>query len=185
MNETEIKKAIELKSWKVYYQLCESHHLGTVADLRIDFTLRGKNGGMAYLQRNEVNFNFILASENFDEYINQVVPHEVCHIVAFLIYGYREHGHGIYWKALMRECGCKPDRCHNMNIANVKKNHVQKFIYRCDCRTFDVSKRLHNSMQESLKNSWMHTTGRRCRHCKKELTYVAPASDFESSNIGA
>lgn len=41
-----------------------------------------------------------------------IVPHELCHIIAFRLYG--DQGHGPMWKQTMVKCGLSPDTLHKM-----------------------------------------------------------------------
>jgi len=47
----------------------------------VRFDKRGTCGGTADSQLMELNFNAGLMLDNWDEYMNQVIPHEVAHLV--------------------------------------------------------------------------------------------------------
>lgn len=57
-----------------------------------------------------------LSTELFEQYPNEfctvIIPHELAHCVAFLVYN--DYGHGKSWKKIMKELGLIPERCHNM-----------------------------------------------------------------------
>ncbi len=102
------------------------------------FKKRGACGGTALSSKNELDFNSGLASENFDEYMNQVVPHEVAHLLKDKKYGSaRGRGpnsaHGSNWQRVMMTLGVRPDRTHSMDVSNQSTRRPQnKFIYRCE-----------------------------------------------------
>jgi predicted SprT family Zn-dependent metalloprotease len=72
----------------------------------------------------------------------QCVVHEVCHIVQYReaelndTLWLRRRGrrkvqpHGREWKALMRKCGLKPERCHNVNTDGVSRKTEATY---CNC----------------------------------------------------
>ena len=53
----------------------------------ITFNQRGKIAGCARLQTNELRFNPVLLADNYQAFIDEVVPHEVSHLVAYALYG--------------------------------------------------------------------------------------------------
>jgi hypothetical protein len=54
---------------------------------KISFNQRGKIAGCARLQINELRFNPILLSDNLDAFLEVVVPHEVCHLLVYKLFG--------------------------------------------------------------------------------------------------
>lgn len=108
----------------------------------VRFDKRGRVGATACYGRPELNFNVGLMIDNWDEYMNQVVPHEVAHLVKDHVYGTESKGrlhspHGLYWKQIMRSFGCEPDRCHSMDTSKVAQ-HKTKHVYKCSCCNTEV-----------------------------------------------
>lgn len=114
---------------KEYHREMEGPH--------VRFDKRGTCGGTADSRLNELNFNAKLMLENWDEYINQIIPHEVAHLVKNAVYGTSRKGammrsHGGYWSYIMRVFGINPDRTHDMDVGNVAQPK-RKFLYECAC----------------------------------------------------
>ena len=68
---------------------------------KIRFNQRGKVAGSAWLHSWEVRFNPILMQDNFTEFLQQVVPHEIAHLVVFYLHQNarrRPKPHGKEWK---------------------------------------------------------------------------------------
>ena len=100
----------------------------------IIYKKRGTCGATAWYSRLELNFNAGLMVDNWDEYMNQVVPHEVAHLIKEHIYG-RGKGslsaHGAQWKHVMVKLGVSPDRTHTMDTSKVARK-MAKFQYKCN-----------------------------------------------------
>jgi len=133
------------------------------------FTKRGTVGGTANYSKMELNFNPGLMVDNWDEYINQIIPHEVAHIIKTHVYGStRGNGvngaHGGNWKRVMRALGVEPDRCHDMDVSKVKqfKSPLKKFIYVCPCCDKEVilSAVRHNRQVRGTHNYQLHRGNR-------------------------
>jgi SprT protein len=109
--ETKLKN----KVWEIVDQLEAMYRIDIKSKLTIAIDIRGAGrlAGQAVYQHNsyKVRFHPGLLQVHGDEFINQVVPHEVCHIACRVLYQ-RKIGHGIEWKNMMRRLGLSPDRCH-------------------------------------------------------------------------
>ena len=140
-------------------------HFGTDCNVpHVRFDKRGTCGGTANYSKMELNFNAGLMVDNWDEYMNQIIPHEVAHIIKTHIYGYgkgRNSAHGANWKRVMRAFGVEPDRCHNMDVSKVKqyKAPLKKYIYVCQCgcdKEVILSAVRHNRMVRGTHNYQLH-----------------------------
>ena len=124
----------------------------------VRFDKRGTTGGTANCSLNELNFNAGLMLDNWDEYLNQIIPHEVAHLVKGAVYGTERKGelmrsHGTYWQRIMRQFGIEPDRSHNMDISKVQQPK-RKFVYECKCCSieFVLSSVKHNRIVRGHSN---------------------------------
>lgn len=127
----------------------------------ISYEVRGLKAGVAYLQRNEVRFNPVLLEENGEEFVNQVVPHELAHILVYQQFG-RVAPHGKEWKMVMETVlGVPAEIYHCFDTANVAK----QFDYACECQTHHLSVRRHNAIQTG-KLVYL------CKKCKKTLVFT-------------
>lgn len=70
----------------------------------------------------------------------QVVIHEYCHIVDWM--QYRHWGHGWSWQSLMRRCGLRPDRCHQIVCPELQERRAANSggEVTCGCRVITLSK---------------------------------------------
>ncbi len=126
----------------------------------ITFNQRGKIAATARLQTNEIRFNPVLLADNLSEFLAEVVPHEVCHLLAYQLYG-RVKPHGKEWQQLMRQVfNTQPHTYHKMNVAKVAG---KTFNYRCECGPVALSIRRHNKVKKG-KQQYI------CRKCQTILS---------------
>ncbi|WP_232207368.1 SprT family zinc-dependent metalloprotease [Psychromonas sp. CNPT3] len=123
------------------------------------FDQRGKAAATAHLQRNMIRFNPILYRQNKNEFIHQIVAHEVAHLITFAVYG-KVRPHGKEWQKIMRSVfSLQAKTTHSLNIEDVQG---KLFLYHCLCTEHKLTVRRHNKI---LKGSQYH-----CRKCQSKLT---------------
>lgn len=99
----------------------------------VSFYLRGATAGTATLQKNHIRINPALYIRNKKDMLEQTVPHEVAHLVAWRVF--HDKGHQAGWKSVMGHFGLKADRCHTMDVSEVKQAYTRRrFLYNCSCR---------------------------------------------------
>lgn len=159
-----------------FVDLANAEYGHNMSSPHIRFDKRGTCGGTADSNLMELNFNAGLMLDNWDEYMNQVVPHEVAHLVKAHVFGSNRKGrmmssHGGYWKQVMRVFGIEPDRCHSMDTSKFKqfKSPVKKFMYVCEgCQKEIVLTAVrHNRLVRGTHN-YQHCRGSSLIH-KKSL----------------
>lgn len=125
----------------------------------VNFTQRGRIAGSARLQGWEIRFNPVLLQENPQAFLDEVVPHEVAHLVVFKRFG-RVRPHGREWQVVMQEIFSVPPRTtHRMDVSSVQGT---TYPYRCQCQAHQLTVRRHNKVQRG-------ETQYRCRRCTQPL----------------
>ncbi|WOT05595.1 SprT family zinc-dependent metalloprotease [Shewanella youngdeokensis] len=143
------------------YQMAETKMARPFPRPEINFKLRGKSAGTAHLQLNKLRFNPLLLADNHQAFIDDVVPHEICHLLSFQLYG-RVKPHGAEWQYLMRHLyGCQPRTTHSFNVQAVQG---KTFEYHCGCSIVNLSIRRHNKV---VRGDAQY----RCRKCGQDLHY--------------
>lgn len=113
----------------------------------VRFDLTGKAAGMAIFPPRSapiIRFNTLLMVENRDDFLKRTVPHEVAHVVARRCFGKKIKPHGPEWRQVIRLFGAEASRCHNYDVSRSTRRKLQRFSYRCDCRTHELSSIRHN-----------------------------------------
>jgi SprT protein len=126
---------------------------------KISFNQRGKIAGCARLQTNELRFNPVLLCDNIDDFLEEVVPHEVCHLLAYKLFG-KVRPHGKEWQSLMIKLfGLKGQTYHQMDVTKVKG---KTFNYQCECGPIELGIRRHNKVVKG-KQTYI------CSKCRSPL----------------
>ncbi|MFI3245017.1 MAG: SprT family zinc-dependent metalloprotease [Ferrimonas sp.] len=141
------------------YQLAEQQLQRAFPRPNIAFNQRGQAAGSAYLQRNQLRFNPILARANPEAFLQQVVPHEVAHLLVWHCYG-KTKPHGLEWQRLMIQLfGVTPTVRHSFDVSAVQPRTV---AYRCQCQIHQLTIRRHNKLQRGQAQY-------QCRLCQSQL----------------
>ena len=121
----------------------------------LDFRLRGKHAGQMCAERRfgksryRLRFNIRLADIHIEEFMNNVIPHEVSHLVVSIMYGWsrkssRVKPHGPEWQEVMKQCfGCEPKVYHTLELpeaeARQKRATLQTYLYKCSCKDHQLT----------------------------------------------
>lgn len=111
---------------------------------------RGTTAGTATYSTWTIDINPILLVENFDDMLNNTVPHELAHLITDTVYPEaHERGpmqltrrgwkrgkrspHGTEWQSVMRVLGCNPSRTHSYDVTNARTREKVSYDYKCNC----------------------------------------------------
>lgn len=120
---------------------------------------RGTSAGTAWLQNWEIRLNPVLLMENQQAFIDEVIPHELAHLLVWKAFG-RVAPHGKEWKWMMESVlGVPARRTHQFATASVRS---RAFPYFCSCQQHQLSVRRHNRVLRG-------ETQYRCVHCGATL----------------
>ena len=157
--ERELKKKAFLRA----HELCIKYK---IVHPVFNFNRKGRIGGDS--DGKEIRLNYVLYKENVEEYLNQVIHHELCHHWHFQL-GTKGTAHGKEWKDLMRRMGVKPDRCHRMDTTTAETVQNKRFhVYSCSCpEVAHVTAKRHQQIQSALLN---HKPVN-CFKCKQPMGY--------------
>ncbi|GJJ80306.1 SprT family zinc-dependent metalloprotease [Pasteurella canis] len=140
-------------------QLAEKHFKRTFPLPIVTYQVRGLKAGVAYLQSNEIRLNPVLLLENREEFISQVVPHELAHLIVYQVFG-RVQPHGKEWREVMMTVfSLAPKVYHQFDITRVKGKTI---TYYCACREHQLTMRRHYNIQNK-KTVYL------CKDCKSKL----------------
>lgn len=126
---------------------------------RLRFDLRGRCAGQARLQEWCIRLNRELLQRYQDAFIEDTVPHELAHLVAFAMHGPGIQPHGRQWRDVMALLGCQPEVCHRYEVKPARQ--IKRFGYRCGCRAHALSSIRHRRVAQGFSY--------RCRSCGEIL----------------
>lgn len=132
-----------------------------LASPTFNFKQRGRTAGTAYLQKNEMRFNLYMLRQDSEKFIEQVVPHEVAHLVVYQIYGTDPKPHGPEWVAIMEHLfNVDADRTHDFDVPSPKR----LFVYQCDCQVHEFTAHRHGRAKRGTQYV--------CKKCRGSLAFV-------------
>lgn len=124
-------------------------------------------GYVKTFEGNIVYLNLDLFSKYPKQYLYEIIPHEVAHIVADKIDKKTQNNkpHGETWQYVMSYVfGLFPHRCHSMDTEGIGRAQ-KKFVYICSCKKHLIGLLRHKKIQQGVKKYI-------CKKCKKELVYL-------------
>ncbi|MGM3182737.1 SprT family zinc-dependent metalloprotease [Dickeya oryzae] len=125
----------------------------------INYQQRGSTAGSAWLKEWEIRLNPVLLLENQQPFIDEVVPHELAHLLVYARFG-KTAPHGQQWRWMMESVLNVPARrTHQFATASVQG---KTFLYECACRRHELTVRRHNRV---IKGESEY----RCRACGERL----------------
>lgn len=128
---------------------------------------RGTAAGTAWLQHWEIRLNPVLLLENQQAFIDEVVPHELAHLLVWKHFG-RVAPHGKEWKWMMESIlGVPARRTHQFEVESVRS---RAFPYFCRCQQHQLTVRRHNRVVRGESEY-------RCLHCGD----ILKSGDFQKS----
>lgn len=127
LDVTEMKERATRKVWMVLEELNEEY--GADFDFpRIEWVVCGTTAGKAWLGQWRIQLNEQLCKENIEDFMQDTIPHEVAHLIAYKVFG--DDGHGDGWKSVMRALGLNPSRCHNYDTSHVEGKRSRNSMFR-------------------------------------------------------
>jgi SprT protein len=176
LSDTALKECLKVKA-NIYYKMALEHYtiLEEVKPLNFTFDLKGRTAGRAWYATNTIQINLQLARDNFNDFMEQTIPHEVAHIIARKVYGTLIKPHGRQWKSVMLFFGCNPARCHDYDTQAARK--TKRYFYNCEC-----GKKLYLKRKTAayINNGNGNGSGYKCKTCQRFLNHPENVS-FEWS----
>lgn len=118
----------------------------TFTEPTLNYKQRGTTAGSAYLKEWEIRLNAVLLIENGDCFVDEVVPHELAHLLVYRVFGRQGIApHGNEWKWMMESILEVPaSRTHRFEVNSVKS---RTFSYHCACpSSHELTIRRHNKV---------------------------------------
>ncbi len=150
------------------YQQAEQFYLKAFPRPEIRVNLRGRAAGVAEAGRNRLRFNALLYQENPEAFLDQVIPHEVAHLITWQICGRRVRPHGREWQQVMTQVfALEAKRTHAFDVQRAAK---ENYLYQCGCpdRIHRLTIRRHRRVEKGQ--------GYLCLACQSPLRFFRESS---------
>ena len=127
---------------------------------RLTWRKSGKIAGTANLTTNVINLNRVLYVHNRQAFLDDVIPHEVSHLIVHQRFG-RVKPHGREWQYVMEKVfGVPATATHQFDLSPLKLNTM---TYYCGCGPVELGIRRHNTVKRGEQSY-------RCKRCHQTLT---------------
>ena len=143
------------KCQTVFAQACEIYGIDfDFKQIRIDFTTKGMAAGKAGWVRDAADcpktyfLSFSLESAEYDinEMLNVVVPHELAHMVNYMVPSTGKR-HDIGWKSVCRRLGGTGERTHNQPLTKSVYRKAYLYVTNSGLERVVKSAKKHNNIQ--------------------------------------
>jgi SprT protein len=125
--------------------------------------------GIAYRSHNRIELNIQLLLANTELFFERTIPHEVCHIVQWILYPKAKQAHGPEWRKLMSGIGAVASTYHSYDIS-VSMDSSYK-LYRYVCSAGCIDKGITHSMTKIMHGKISKGQNRACTKCGVRITY--------------
>ncbi len=111
----------------------------------IQYKNKGSIAGSAILSKWQIQINSIMLIEHKLDFIYEVIPHELAHLIVYQQYG-RVSPHGKEWQFVMQAVfNCVPKCTHEFTIPlSIQK---KRYRYICQCQDYWLTTIRHNRIQ--------------------------------------
>lgn len=184
----DMKARIEAKL-KQCIAIAENRYKITIPFPTVRYDLRGTTAGMAYYSQWMVKFNAILLIENFEEFLEDTVPHEIAHLITEKVYpeahrrawGGKSSPHGDQWKSVMRVLGADPSRCHSYDVTNARVRETASYEYQCQCcgEILKMGPKRH-AKEQMMPGFYTHTS---CGRARGKLVLVGSKAPVATVHV--
>jgi len=131
---------------------------------RIVFRLRGRSAGEACADTWTLNYNQQLLERYEQDFLDELVPHEVAHLVVAALHRGRVKPHGPEWREVMRRFGIRARATHGFETTPARR--VARVPYRCGCgREHLLTVRAHRRIRRGTREYV-------CRKCREILRWA-------------
>lgn len=136
-------------------QAIEIYGVYELEDTEISYDLKGQCAGQAIHRQGNysLRFNLEAIEKDFDEMVNETIPHEVAHLVCYVRPSLgRNHNRG--WKSVCQKLGGNADRTHSIELSRARK--VKRFVYILDDGSeLKLTKGKHQKVQQDMSQMWL------------------------------
>ncbi len=162
MEAQELMKVVDAKVRETM-KFAESTYKRKFKTPTIEYTVKGVVAGYADYLTWTVNLNLFYLLNEHENMIEDTIPHEIAHLIAFRVYG-RIKPHGWQWQSVMRSFGLDPVRCHEYEDKDVRTGirRTRQFTYTCLCsQPVTCGLNVHNKIQKGRNHF--------CRKCRSKM----------------
>lgn len=162
---SDLQQQVQLKVEETAKRLTALHPTKALLLPKLAYDLKGTTGGWAVRRTNTIRLNYEILTnpDHSTKFIDEVVPHELCHIACYQWWPNKKVSHGYEWQLLMLQLGLQPSRCHTFPVTK-QRVHPRNHVYTCNCsRPKFLTNHRHGKIQRGTRYT--------CNNCGAVITY--------------
>ncbi len=152
------------RATEVWLERAAARWPAAAGQVHVSFALRGRVAGDACSRTHTIRYNAELLARHGEEFLAEIVPHEVAHLVVARVFPGRRRPHGAEWKHVMAFFGAKARSCHAFETTPARR--VARVPYRCSCpEPHLLTARAHRRIRRGYATY-------HCRRCRGTLVWT-------------
>jgi SprT protein len=136
----------------------------TIPDVRVEFRLRGRSAGEACATSLLTNYNAELLEKYGEDFILEIVPHEIAHVVVSRVFPRPVKPHGREWKLVMALFEAPASATHRFESKPART--LGRHPYRCRCESLHY---LTTRAHRKIRRGYVEYS---CRVCRERLEFA-------------
>lgn len=145
---------------RAHLLIAEQFFATTFDEPQIVYRPKGSIAGSALLAKWQIQLNLNMLLENNNEFIDEVIPHELAHLIVYKQFG-RVKPHGKEWQMVMEQIFTRQaKRTHSFNLP--EQTQRNRYAYHCQCKEHQLTTIRHQKIQRNQVQYY-------CKACNSEL----------------
>lgn len=95
--------------------------------------------------KGRIRLNVKLLLKNKADFLNEIIPHEVGHLIQDWFYPKGTEEHGVEWRSIMKALGVPYSKYHSFDVSAVDSQYHR---YVCNCTEHSIHSTKHTKIQE-------------------------------------
>lgn len=143
---------------------CTRKIIGHSLEINIRFCHdMGRCAGIAYYDGFKIDLNLPLFLNNEKEFLSVTIPHEVAHLLTWMLHPNAKQNHGPEFKKILSQLSSNTSTYHSMDVSVATGKPRFRYVCCCPSRVHFISSLIHKKMSSGQ--------ARFCGACKERILF--------------